>query len=235
MSKEDIKVKKIETKKKKKVNKEVVKTISFVLVIIAVISVIGYLCFLVIGNNKNNKPQETVKKNINEIEGYGITLDDQDSELYKELFNELKKNLESKDINKKEYAKSVAEMYIVDLYSINNKLNKYDISTELIWPTIADNYRTQVMDTLYLYVEDNSRKQRDQNLPEVKSIEVDTIKESKYVYNNGTDKDTSDDVTYDAYEIELTWTYRIKYGYDTTATVIVINDNDKMYVVEQKA
>jgi hypothetical protein len=91
------------------------------------------------------------------------------------------------------------------------------------------------MDTLYLYVEDNSRKQRDQNLPEVKSIEVDTIKESKYVYNNGTDKDTSDDVTYDAYEIELTWTYRIKYGYDTTATVIVINDNDKMYVVEQKA
>ena len=235
MSKEDIKVKKIDEKKKKKVNKEVVKTISFVLVIIAVISIIGYLCFLVIGNNKPNKPQETVKKNLNEIEGYGITLDDQDSELYKELFTELKKNLEGKEINKKEYAKSVAKMYIVDLYSINNKLNKYDISTELVWPTIADNYRTQVMDTLYLYVEDNSRKQRDQNLPEVKSIEVETIKDTKFVYNNGTEKDTSDDVTYEAYEIELTWTYRIKYGYDTQATLIVINDDGKYYVAEQKA
>ena len=126
-------------------------------------------------------------------------------------------------------------MYIVDLYSINNKLNKYDISIELIWPTIAENYRTQVMDTLYLYVEDNSRKQRDQNLPEVKSIEVDSIKETKYTYNNGTDKDKSDDVTYDAYEIALNWTYRIKYGYDTQATVIVIKDNDKLYVVEQKS
>ncbi len=126
-------------------------------------------------------------------------------------------------------------MYIVDLYSINSKLNKYDISTELIWPTIAENYRTQVMDTLYLYVEDNSRKQRDQNLPEVKSIEVDSIKETKYIYNNGTDKDTKDDVTYEAYEIELNWTYRIKYGYDTQATIIVIKDNDKLYVAEQKA
>ena len=126
-------------------------------------------------------------------------------------------------------------MYIVDLYSINNKLNKYDISIELIWPTIAENYRTQVMDTLYLYVEDNSRKQRDQNLPEVKSIEVDSIKETKYTYNNGTDKDKSDDVTYDAYEIALNWTYRIKYGYDTQATVIVIKDNDKLYVAEQKS
>ena len=138
MTKDDIKVKKIDDKKKKKrVNKEVVKTISFVLVIIAVISIIGYLCFLVIGNGNSNKPQETVKKNLNEIAGYGITLDDLDSELYKELFTELKKNLEGKEINYKEYAKSVAKMYIVDLYSINNKLNKYDISTELIWPTIA--------------------------------------------------------------------------------------------------
>lgn len=236
MTKDDIKVKKIDDKKKKKrVNKEVVKTISFVLVIIAVISIIGYLCFLVIGNGNSNKPQETVKKNLNEIAGYGITLDDLDSELYKELFTELKKNLEGKEINYKEYAKSVAKMYIVDLYSINNKLNKYDISTELIWPTIAENYRTQVMDTLYLYVEDNSRKQRDQNLPEVKSIEVDSIKETKYIYNNGTDKDTKDDVTYEAYEIELNWTYRIKYGYDTQATIIVIKDNDKLYVAEQKA
>ena len=236
MSKDDIKVKQIKEKKpKKKVNKEVIKTISFAIVIIAVISVIGYLCFLVLGNNKTEKPQETVRKNLNEIEGYGITLDDLDNELYKELYNDLKKNLEGKEVNYKEYAKSIAQMYIVDLYSINNKLNKYDISIELIWPTIAENYRTQVMDTLYLYVEDNSRKQRDQNLPEVKSIEVDSIKETKYTYNNGTDKDKSDDVTYDAYEIALNWTYRIKYGYDTQATVIVIKDNDKLYVVEQKS
>ena len=125
-------------------------------------------------------------------------------------------------------------MYIVDLYSINNKLNKYDISAELIWPTIADNYKTQVMDTLYLYVEDNSKGQRNQSLPEVNAIEVDKITETKYVYNNGTDKDKTDDVTYDAYEIELSWTYRVKLGYDTKATVYVINDNDKLYVVEQK-
>ena len=229
----DIKVKKIDENKKES-NKSVVKTISFILVIIAVFSIVGYLCYLVIGNTKPDKPKETVKKNLNTIEGYNITLDDLDSDLYKELFNELKKNLEGKEVNYKEYAKSIAKMYIVDLYSINNKLNKYDISTELIWPTIADNYRTQVMDTLYLYVEDNSRGQRDQNLPTVSKIDVENIKETKFTYNAGTDKDTKDDVTYDAYEIELSWSYRVKLGYDTKATVVVIKDNDKLYVVEQK-
>lgn len=232
MSKE-IKVKKIEEKKKGS-NKSVVKTISFILIIIAVFSIVGYLCYLVIGNSKTSKSKETVKKNLNTIEGYNITLDDQDSELYKELYNELKKNLEGKEINYKEYAKSVAKMYIVDLYSINNKLNKYDVSTELIWPTIAENYRTQVMDTLYLYVEDNSKGQRDQNLPTVSKIDVEKIKETKFTYNAGTAKEKSDDVTYDAYEVELSWSYRVKLGYDTKATVVVIKDNDKLYVVEQK-
>ncbi len=235
MSKE-IKVKKIDEKKtKKKVNKDVVKTISFILVIIAVISIVGFLCYKVIGNNNTDQPKETVKKNLNEIEGYGITLDDLDTELYKELFTELKKNLEGKNINYKEYAKSVAKMYIVDLYSINSKLNKYDISTELVWPTVSENYRTKVLDTLYTYVQDNSTGKRNQNLPEVNKIDVDKIIETKYTYNNGTDKDKSDDKTYEGYEIQLSWSYRIKLGYDTEATVIVINDNDKLYVVEQKA
>jgi len=236
MSKE-VKVKKIKEKKQKnkKINKDVVKTISFILVIVAVISIVGFLCYKVLGNNTDNKSQETIKKNLNEIEGYGITLDDLDSELYKELFNNLKKNLEGKDIDYKEYAKSIAQMYIVDLYSINTKLNKYDICVELIWPTIAENYRTQVLDTLYTYVQDNSRGERDQNLPEVKSIDVDKIIEKKFTYDNGTPKDKSDDVTFDAYEIELSWTYKIKLGYDTTATVIVIKDNDKLYVAEHNS
>ena len=229
----DIKVKQIKEKKKKGINKDVVNTVSFILVIIAVLSVVGFLCYKVLGDNKTDKPQETVKKNLNEIAGYGITLDDQDSELYKELFNDLKKNLEGKDINYKEYAKSIAQMYIVDLYSINTKLNKYDISTELIWPTIAENYRTQVLDTLYTYVQDNSRGQRDQNLPEVNKIDVDKIIETKFTYNNGTDKDKSDDKTYEGYQIDLSWSYRVKLGYDTSATVIVIKDDNKLYVVEQ--
>ena len=231
----DIKVKEIKEKKKKKINKDVVKTVSFILVIIAVISIVGFLCYKVLGNNNTNKPQETVKKNLNEIEGYGITLDDLDNELYKELFNDLKKNLEGKEINYKEYAKSIAQMYIVDLYSINTKLNKYDISTELIWPTVAENYRTKVLDTLYTYVQDNSTGQRNQNLPDVNKISVDKIIETKYTYNNGTDKDKSDDKTYDGYEIELSWSYRVKLGYDTTATVTVIKDDNKLYVVEQKS
>ena len=217
-------------KKKKKI-------ITFIVIVVFVLIAVGACIYLYVKNNSKEEVVQTKEvKVLNSIEGYGITLSDADTELYKTEFEALRKNLESNKVNMEEYAKSVSKMFIIDLYTLNNKLNKYDVGgSEFVYPNILDNYKLNVEDTLYKYMEDNSKNKRTQQLPEVKSIEVDSIKETKYTYNNGTDKDKSDDVTYDAYEIALNWTYRIKYGYDTQATVIVIKDNDKLYVAEQKS
>lgn len=202
-----------------------IKYIIFTLIIILVIGGIGFAaCYLL--DNSEGEPTQ-IKTTTNIIEGYGITLDDLDSALYQTEYNLLRENLLGKNHNMEEYAKSVAKLFIIDLYTINNKVNKYDVGgLELLYDGVKDNYITNVTDTLYRYVQDNSNSNRNQNLPEVVSIEVTDFKANKFKIN-------SEDVEYDGYSIKLKWSYHIDYGYDTEGEVIIINKDNKYYVVEK--
>ncbi len=200
----------------------------FTFIIIAVISGIGYFSFQILGENKKPKEEETVvKKNESEIEGYGITLDDFDTDLYRNEYKLLKENLESGNIDFNAYAESVAKLFIIDLYTIKNKTNKYDIGgDEFVYPETVDNYKLNVEDTLYKYVEDNTKNTRTQNLPVVDSIKVEKKSEEKF-------KMEKEEKEYPAYKINLTWTYATDLGYDTKGEVIIVNKENKLYVVEK--
>ena len=136
-------------KDKKGSNKK--KVIIFSLVIIIVIGIIGVASYALL------KPEETedTPKNVNEvtIDGYGIYADDNDSELYRDEYEKLRENLLSDEIDYDEYARSVAKMFIIDLYTIKNKTNKYDVGgVDFVWPDGLENYRTNVTDTIYKYL-----------------------------------------------------------------------------------
>lgn len=211
---------------KKDSKSNTLKYIIFSLIIILVIAGIGVAACYLLGSDENNENNQ-VKTTTNEIEGYGITLDDYDSALYINEFNVLRDNLNSKNPNMEEYAKSVAKLFIIDLYTINNKINKYDVGgLELIYSGIKDNYVSNVTDTIYRYVEDNTNDNRNQNLPEVVSIDVTSANKINY-------KVKSENVEYEAYSIKLKWAYHVDYGYDTEGEVIVINKDSKFYVVEK--
>jgi hypothetical protein len=209
-------------KKKKKI-------ITFVVIVVFVLLAVGACIYLYVKNNNKEEVVQTKEvKVLNSIEGYGITLSDADTELYKTEFEALRKNLESNKVNMEEYAKSVSKMFIIDLYTLNNKLNKYDVGgAEFVYPNILDNYKLNVEDTLYKYMEDNSKNKGTQQLPEVKSITVDSIKQDKYTIK-------SENKTYDAYKVELSWKYIKDLNYDDEATLYVINVDDKLYVAEKK-
>ena len=122
--------------------------------------------------NFENVPKQTVKK-VDEIKGFNYHLEDRDTALYKKEFQNLKTNLESKEIDYEEYAKSIAKMFIIDLYTIDNKVNKYDIgSLEFVHPDAKENFELNAKDTLYKYVMDNSYNDRTQELPIVSSITI---------------------------------------------------------------
>lgn len=201
----------------------------FTVVVIGVVSGIGFAAFKLLDNASSGNNKEKTKVNLNEkeISGYGIKLDDNDTTLYKTEYEALEKNLTGGEINYEEYAKSVAKMFIIDLYTIKNKINKYDVGgIDFVHKAAKENYTVNVTDTIYKYVEDNANGEREQQLPVVKDISVDEIKTTKFKIEE-TKKE------YDAYSIKLTWTYSINLGYDTTGEVIVINDNNKLYVVEK--
>ena len=201
----------------------------FILIVVGVVSLIGYGAFKLLdsGNKKEEKPKEVIKVNEQEIKGYGIFIDDSDTTLYKDEFNALKTNLTGAEIDYDKYAESVAKMFIIDLYTIKNKINKYDVGgIDFVYESAKGNYTTNVTDTIYKYVEDDSKGEREQQLPVVKSITVDDVKKGKF-------KIDAENKEYPSYIIKLTWTYSIDLGYDTTGEVIVIRKDDKLFVVEK--
>ncbi len=226
-----IPLKSTKQKTKKESNPLVKKSIVFVVIIILVMTLIGCaLFFLFKGDDK--KPQEVVKTTLSTLDQYGYTLDDLDTELYKTEFNTLKANLESEKINYEDYASSIAKLFAIDLYTISNKLNKYDVGgVEFVYPSSRENYQLKVEDTIYRYVEDNSKGNRKQELPTVSKVSA-TTKTTKYTYKPDTDKSIKKE--YEGYSVKVTIEYEKKLDYPTSLDLTIINEDNKLYIAEIK-
>ena len=199
--------------RRKKRNKGLI-IISFILIIIIVIGVSIYLFFF---RNNPNKPIV-----LKEIEGYGYTLEKRDTKLMANTYNELENILASDSIDYQKYAETLSKLFVIDLYTISNKVDTYDVGgLEYIYPEDAQEYKYNVMGTLYDYI--GYIDDRDIKLPEVKSIESVKSKEATFVYN---------EESYDAYVVNITWKYTKDLGYDDKAQVTVFKKDDKLYIGE---
>ena len=202
------------------------KKYKILLTLLAIIIVI--LIGLCINKLLLNKPKE--EKNItnvatvtNKIEGYNYTLDDRDTELFETIFQDLKKNLEGNKMDEEQYAKNLAELFVIDLYTLNNKVSKYDIGgLEYMYEGTLNSFRSKALDAIYKTVEDDSYKTRTQELPIVKSIESSTPKKVNYQMEGQTQS---------GYEINVKWTYEKDLGYDTSGTIIMIKEENKLSIV----
>ncbi|MDD4187581.1 MAG: hypothetical protein PHX04_02290 [Bacilli bacterium] len=163
---------------------------------------------------------------IDTIKGYDYTLKSSATELMKQEFSILKENLESTSVNKEKYAVSIAKLFIIDLYTMSNKLNKYDIgSADYVYKSAVASYKLNVTDTLYKYLEDNTNNKRKQTLPEVSSINLDEITESELKI---------DEKVYLGYKVKLSWEYVTDLEYDHEGEIIIVEDSDILYIAEKK-
>ncbi len=203
-----------------KKKKKIIIIVSIVVVILIIIGVIAW--FLLKKDETNEMPVNTIEV-LDSINGYDYKLEDRDTELYKEKFLELKSVLESDVIDYESYAKLLAELYVIDLYTIDNKVSKYDVgSLEFIYPEDQEEFKNKVIDTIYKLVEDNATNKRKQELPEVMKTEVKELENTTYQKN---------DTTLTGYKIPITLTYTKDLEYDKNVIVTVVKENDKMYVV----
>lgn len=197
------------------------KVILFLCILIFVYAAGGTIYYIATREKKDDKPIVT---NKDTIKGYDYTLKSNATKLYEDEFKTLKANLEG-NINYDEYAVSVAKLFIIDLYTINNKINKYDTGgVSFVYPDGRNNYKLNVQDTIYKYVEDNTDGKRTQNLPEVSSVIVKDSKKDTYKIGNN---------SFEAYKINLEWSYVQDLGYDKTGEIILIKKEKNIYVVEK--
>ncbi len=195
--------------------------------IIVLILIIGCLCLLIFKDKlipkKNNNEKEV--KIVDTIDGFNYKLSENATGLYKTEFKKLKEILENDVIDYENYAKSLSKLFIIDLYTLENKINKYDItSTQFVYPSIVENYILNVEDTIYKYIEDNSDSNRSQTLPKVSDVIIDEIEKSSYKFDN---------INYEAYKVILHWNYVEDLEYDKEGTLYLVKNDKYLYVIEK--
>lgn len=195
------------------------KIVLFILIIIFIYSLGG---IIYIQYTKEDK--SPIITEIDTIEEYQYTLNSNASEYYKQEFEILKENLKENQ-NEEEYIKSISKLYIIDLYTLDTKINKYDISTEFIYPEIIENYKLNLQDTLYKYLEDKTLNERTQELPIVTNVNIEKIEDSTYLLNNE---------KISCKKVSLNWTYEKDLGYETSGTITLIKQDNYYYIVEYK-
>lgn len=193
----------------------------FILIILFMILIysVGGIYYIEYVYKDNNEP---VVKNLVEIEGYPYSLKSNACKLYKDEFNILKDNLEN-NYNEEEYIKSISKLYIIDLYSLKNKLNKYDINVDFIYPDIVSNYRLNIENTLYKYLENNSDGNRNQELPVVSNVIIGEILDEKYSLNKE---------NVPCKKVKVTIEYENDLGYDKSGTITLVKQDKYYYIVE---
>ena len=172
--------------------------------------------------------KEKVKeiKVLKSIDEYGYELKDNKTKKYKELFKELEDILRADEVNQEEYAKKVAEMFVYDFYSLEDKAAKTDVGgVDFVHPDALDNFLLNAEDTYYKYVESNIYGERKQTLPTVNTITVESITPTEFAYNKE---------KHEGYEVKLNWTYTNEKfsSYQNSAVVVLIKKDIKYYVVE---
>ena len=188
--------------------------IIFILIILTII-------VLVLMQFKGKNESIPKYKEIDVIKGYNYELEDRDTKIMQDIFKKLKKELNKDSIDYNLYAEYLSELFIIDLFTMNNKDNKYDVgSSEYVLDDARENYQINVEDTIYKYLVEKSN--RKEEYPIVKSITKEALENTEYKFNNE---------TYEAYKVTLNWEYEKDNNYDKKGIVTLIKKDNKLFVV----
>ena len=192
--------------------------------------VIGVLLVLVIGvgvlkiffSKEEEKVDANVSNVISNISDYGYTLDDRDTDYMKETLYELEDILNADTVDYTSYANTLAKLFVIDFYTLDNKINKYDVgSLEYILSSKVDMFRQKAVDTVYRDIIDNTYRNRVQDLPEITNVTILNTENTTF---------TLDDEEMEAIKVTMNYEYEEDLGYDTEGTIYFVREANKLSV-----
>jgi hypothetical protein len=192
--------------------------ILFILIGVGLFGYTGYVAY------KSITDTPTKTKELISLDLYGYKLNDKDTELFSSTFKELEIVLNEDSIDYSKYAELLSKLFVIDVFTLNNKLASTDIGgLDYLHKDLKENFKENMGATLYKNVENNLDGTRTQKLPEVSSISVTSIEETKYTYEKE---------EFDGYNVSLSWEYVEDLGYEKSIKLTLIRDNGKLYVVK---
>lgn len=203
--------------KKISVRKIVIFSIYILFILLIIIGIVKILT--------KDKPKNV--QVVDSIDNYGYTLNDNATSYYKQTFNELSDLLSNESIDEKSYAQLVSKLFISDLYTLDNKLNKNDIGgMQFVYKDFVDDFSSYSKSTIYKYVENNMYNDRTQDLPVVTNIIINSVNNDDFKYN--------DKVFENSYYIDLTLEYETDLGYPTNINLVLVKNNNKIEVAKME-
>ena len=197
-----------------------------VILVLAIILIIAGLAFLAY---ESFKPKATKTATVeNEIKDYGYTLKSTRNDRYKKMFQELQDILSKKKVDEEAYVEQISKMFIMDFYTLNDKLANTDVGgIDFVHTDAKTNFLEKAEDTVYKYVENDIYGNRDQQLPEVTEVTVEKVENIEYTIGT----DFTDDF---AYQVEVSLKYKEDMDYPTKATLIFVHEDNKLSLVEME-
>lgn len=204
--------------------KKKVKRFLIILLIVIVAAVGGFVFYEMTNTSKVTIKKATV---LNEIKEYGYTLKSNKSKAYKKEFANLATILNSDSVDEKAYLKSITKLFILDFYTLSDKVANTDVGgVDFIHTDAKTNFLEKAEDTIYKYVENNMYGGRRQSLPTVQDVTVEDIQNVSFTLNQETDTN--------AYQVTVSWTYTEENDYQNKATLTFAHEGKKLSLVEMK-
>lgn len=204
--------------------KKKVKRFLIILLIVIVAAVGGFVFYEMTNTSKVTIKKATV---LNEIKEYGYTLKSNKSKAYKKEFANLATILNSDSVDEEAYLKSITKLFILDFYTLSDKVANTDVGgVDFIHTDAKTNFLEKAEDTIYKYVENNMYGGRRQSLPTVQDVTVEDIQNVSFTLNQETDTN--------AYQVTVSWTYTEENDYQNKATLTFAHEGKKLSLVEMK-
>lgn len=197
--------------------------IGLIVISVLLVGVIGIGVLKVfMPSEEENRGDPNVSSVISNINDYGYTLDDRDTGYMKEVFGELETVLNQGEVDYQEYARLLAQLFVIDFYTLDNKINKYDVGgLEYILSNSVDTFRQKAVDTIYRDIVDNTYRDRIQDLPEITNVEIVNVEDTTFTLN---------EEEVEAIKVTMRYEYRKNLGYDTEGTIYFVRNEQKLEV-----
>lgn len=210
---------------KRRLNSKVrVLIILFSILLVCFAALIVYKKFF---KGKNQEPVVPQIEVVDSIENFDYELNDNETEYYNKLFNELKDLLSTEDYDMFDYAVLVGKLFLADFYDLDSKVMKSDVGgIQFVYSDFRSDFISGAMDTVYRNVDSNVYGDRKQSLPVVDNVEKTSIERKLFEYNG--------DIDYDAYHVNLKISYKEDLGYPTDVLLVLIHNNDKLEIAKME-
>ena len=204
--------------------KKKVRRFLLVVLIIALIVV----CAFLVKNMFFDKQEVKETKVLKTIDKYGYTLKDNKTKKYKKMFEELNEILTEDPVDEEDYVKKITEMFIYDFYSLDDKASKTDIGgVDFVHKDVLQNFLITAEDTYYKYVESNIYNNRQQRLPVVDDITIESINQDSFTIAGGATDEK-------AYYVKVNWDYTDTSfdSYQKSAELVFVHNDLRLDLVE---